>query len=45
MLVKDDKGNELLEIVSVKESQAVKLYRPINCCLGVVKIGCDYLMG
>lgn len=45
MLVKDDKGNELLEMISVEEDSAAELYSPINCCLGVVKLGNDYLMG
>lgn len=45
MLAKDDKGSELLEMIAVAEDSAAKLYSPINCCLGVVKLGDDYLMG
>ena len=45
MLVKTDNGSELLEMIAVDESEAAKLYSPINCCLGVVKLGGDYLMG
>ncbi len=45
MLVKTDNGSELLEMITVDESEAAKLYSPINCCLGVVKLGGDYLMG
>lgn len=45
MLVKTDNGSELLEIASVDENAAAELYSPINCCLGVVKLGGDYLLG
>lgn len=45
MIIKDIKGNELLEIIDVPEVQAEKLYNPINHCLAVVKIGNEYLMG
>ena len=45
MLVKTDNGSELREMITVDESEAAKLYSPINCCLGVVKLGGDYLMG
>ena len=45
MLVRTDNGSELLEMVSVEECKALELYSPINCCLGVVKLGGDYLMG
>ena len=45
MLVKDEKGNELLEMVAVEEDRAGALHSPINCSLGVVKLGDDYLLG
>lgn len=45
MIVKDVKGNELLEVIDVQENQAEKLYSPINYCLAVVKVGNEYLMG
>ena len=45
MIVADKKGNELLDIIDVREADADKEYEPINHCLVVVKIGEDYLMG
>lgn len=45
MIVKDGKGNELLELIQVEESSAEKLYCPITHALAVVKIGDEYLMG
>ena len=45
MIVVDGKGNELLDIINVNETDAVEKYEPINHCLVVVKIGDDYLMG
>ena len=45
MLIKDAKGNELLEIIPVAEEQAAQLYAPVNHALVVVKIGGEYLMG
>ena len=45
MIVVDDKGNELLDIIDVSESDADKEYKPITHCLAVVKIGDEYLMG
>lgn len=45
MIVKDDKGNEFLEFISIDEKKADKQYEPITHCLAVVKIGDDYLMG
>lgn len=45
MIVKDAKGNELLEIIRVDEERAEKLYSPVNHALVVVKIGEEYLMG
>ena len=45
MIIKDVKGNELLEIIKVNETQAEKLYHPINHALVVVKVGDDYLLG
>lgn len=45
MIVVDDKGNELLDIIDVSEADADKEYKPITHCLAVVKIGDEYLMG
>ena len=45
MLIKDVKGNELLDIIKVEESQADNEYSPITHCLAVVKAGGDYLLG
>lgn len=45
MLVKDSKGNELIDILNVDEETAEKKYEPINHCLAVVKIEDDYLLG
>lgn len=45
LIIKDDRGNELLEIISVEEEKADTKYEPINHCLAVVKIGSDYLLG
>jgi len=45
MIVKDAKGNELLEVIDVLEERAEELYSPINHCLAVVKVGDEYLMG
>lgn len=45
MIVRDEKGNELLEMIPVEESQADQLYQPITHALGIVKLGDDYLLG
>lgn len=45
MIVKDDKGNELLEVIQVEETLVGKQYNPVNHALAVVKVGDDYLMG
>lgn len=45
MIIVDDKGNELLDIIDVLEDNADKEYDPITHCLVVVKIGDEYLMG
>lgn len=45
MIVVDDKGNELLDIVNSDEENIDEQYSPINHCLAVVKVGNDYLMG
>ena len=45
MIVRDNKGNELLDIIYVDEDNADMKYEPINHCLAVVKIENDYLMG
>lgn len=45
MIIRDEKGNELLDILKVDEMQAEKLYTPITHALVVVKIGEEYLLG
>lgn len=45
MIVRDARGNELLEVIDVPEEQAEDLYNPVNHCLAVVKVGNEYLMG
>lgn len=45
MLVKDSRGNELLEVIPVSEEEAMKLYAPVNHALLVVRIGEEYLLG
>ena len=41
MLVKDSRGNELLEVIDVSEEEAMKIYAPVNHALLVVKIGAN----
>ena len=45
MLVKDSRGNELLEVIKVSEEEAMTKYAPVNHALLVVKIGKEYLLG
>lgn len=45
MIVKDSRGNELLEMIDIAEDEADKKYAPINHALAVVKVGDDYIMG
>ena len=45
MLIKDIKGNELLDILKPDEDKADAEYQPITHCLAVVKVGGDYLLG
>ena len=45
MLVKDSRGNELLEVIRVSEEEAMQKFSPVNHALLVVKIGEEYLMG
>ena len=45
MIVKNSNGTELLEIIPVDESEAVKLYSPVTHALIVVKVGEEYLLG
>ena len=45
MILKDDRGNELLGIISCDEARAEWGYSPITHCLLVVKLGDDYLLG
>lgn len=45
MILKDDRGNELLDVIVCEETGADSGYAPITHCLLVVRIGTDYLMG
>lgn len=45
MLIKDAKGNELLDLVRTDEDKADAEYQPITHCLAVVKVGGDHLLG
>ena len=45
MILKDGRGNELVEIIYIDENTAMQKYAPITGCLAVVMIGGDYLLG
>lgn len=45
MVIKDSRGNELVEILDIEESDAMEQYAPITHCLAVVMVGGDYLLG
>ena len=45
MIVRDDRGNELLEVLSIDEEHADCVCEPVTHCLAVVRIGNDHLMG
>lgn len=45
MILKDDRGNELLEFIVCGEDRADQSYAPVTHCLLAVRIGHDYLMG
>lgn len=45
MIIKDDRGNELLEMIRTGEETANTAYGPVTHCLAVVKVGSDYLLG
>ena len=45
MILKDSRGNELVEIIDVGEDSAMAEFSPITPCLAVVKVGGDYLLG
>lgn len=45
MIIKDVKGNELLDIVKISEAAAESVFNNITHALVVVKIGNEYLMG
>ncbi len=45
MHFKDDKGNELIEIIKGDEQTAQRMYAPVTHCLVVVKVDGDYLLG
>ncbi len=45
MILKDDRGNELLDFIVCGEDEAAFSYVPITHCLLAVRLGADYLMG
>ncbi|MBQ7933955.1 MAG: NUDIX domain-containing protein [Lachnospiraceae bacterium] len=45
MIVKDHKGNELLDVFFVDEETAQQKHTPVTHALVVVKVGEEYLMG
>lgn len=45
MIIKDVKGNELLDVIRINENEAETMFNNITHALLVVKIGSDYLMG
>lgn len=45
MIVRNSRGDELIEIIDVDESVVDIKYSPVNHALAVVKIGNDYLFG
>lgn len=45
MIIKDSKGNELRDIITISEKEAEEKYSNITHALAVVKVGNDYLLG
>lgn len=45
MIIKDHKGNELVEIINIDEKMAMEQYAPVTHCLAVVMVGDDHLLG
>lgn len=45
MILKDSKGNEFIEVISIDEDTAMKQYAPVTHCLAVVMVGDEYLLG
>lgn len=45
MIIKDHRGNELVEIIDIDENAAMRQYAPVTHCLAVVMAGSDYLLG
>lgn len=45
MILKDYRGNELLDVIVCEEKSADLCYSPITHCLLAVKLGDDYLLG
>ncbi len=45
MLVRDERGNELLELINVSENEIDTKYDPVNHARAIVKVGDDYIMG
>lgn len=45
MIIRDCKGNELVEIINIDENVAMEQYTSVTHCLAVVMVGVDYLLG
>lgn len=45
MIIKDTKGNELLDIIQIDEMEAETVYNNITHALAVVKVGEEHLLG
>lgn len=45
MIIKDSRGNELVEILDIDESAVMGHHAPVTHCLAVVTVGGDYLLG
>ncbi|MDE6221359.1 MAG: NUDIX domain-containing protein [Lachnospiraceae bacterium] len=45
MMIKDSRGNELVEILAIDENAVIGQYAPVTHCLAVVIVGSDYLLG
>lgn len=45
MSLKDNNGNEFVELLAVDEAVAMDGYAPVTHCLAIVIVGDDYLLG
>lgn len=45
MILKDNRGNELVKIIDIEENSAMAEYAPVTHCLAVVMVGNNYLLG